>query len=416
MIKNYSKFILFLFGIYFLSPYGFGISYFGLQSFDLPKLIPLIIFIIVIFRYGVKKIDIVTLLMFVFIFFHFLSIFYSQSFNNSLYEFSSHAILYYPSYFAVLLALKSESYLKYFLKFVNFVVLAYIFFSIIEFMYQFNFFDLIRNNYIDKETRFNNSLGLIRLGKKASMGPFASTLPFAYTLVALYFLRDLYIPFTKNIKFKVLLLQIFGAIAIFLTLSRAAIFVLIFILFIKIMYKRNLVKSFFSLFLIFSFSTLLFNQIDSTMFKKYVDTYIIGINEHKTSGNDLRLNNNIIDFHYAMESPFLGHGAGMLYSSKVGKYSNVKSGDSSILMTIFSDRGFLSLFVFLIIIFITFKRAYFLSKIKSNIFNYPSLLYSFSALFICLNSSQRQEVYFLFFLLIGLINRIYINRIYSFKN
>jgi hypothetical protein len=411
MIKNYSKFVLFLFGVFLLSPYGFGISGFGFQSFDLPKLIPFIILIIVIFRYGFKEIDTVTLLMLIFIFFHFFSILYSNSFTTSFYEFSSNTILYYPGYFAVLFALRSDIYLKYFLKIVNFVFLAYIFFSITEFLFQFNIFDLIRNNYTGKETRFNNSLGLIRLGRKASMGPFASTLPFAYTMVTLYFLKDLYVPFTKNIKFKVLLLQIFGAIAVFLTLSRAAIFILIFVLFIKIMFKRNLFKSFFTLFIIFSFSALLFSKIDNTMLNNYVDTYIIGINDNKNSGKTLRLNNNIIDFNYSMESPFLGHGAGMLYSNKIGKDSLLKTSDSSFLITILADRGFLSLFLFLMILFITLRRAYFLFKIKSNVFNYSSLLYSFSAIILCLNSSQRQEVYFLLFLLIGLINKLYINKI-----
>jgi hypothetical protein len=408
MIKNYSKFVLFLFGVFLLSPYGFGISSFGLQSFDLPKLIPSIILIIVIFRYGFKKIDIVTLLMFIFVFFHFFSIFYSNSFITSLYEFSYNTILYYPAYFAVLFALRSDIYLKYFLKIVNFVFLAYIFFSITEFIFQFNFFDLIRNNYIGQETRFNNSLGIIRLGRKASMGPFPSTLPFAYTLITLYFLKDLYVPFTKNIKFKVLLLQIFGAIAVLFTLSRAAILILIFVLFIKIIYKRNIFKSFFTLFVIFSFSALFFSKIDNNMFSKYMDTYVTGINEHETQGNSSRLNNNIIDFNFAMESPFLGHGAGMLYFNKIGWNASLESSDSSFLISILADRGLISLLLLLMIIFITFKRAYFLSKIKSNIFNYTSFLYSFSAMFLCLNSSQRQEVYFLFFLLLGLINKVYI--------
>ncbi len=151
------------------------------------------------------------------------------------------------------------------------------------------------------------------------------------------------------------------------------------------------------------------HQIKETRFENYIDNYVINIFSDQSNGSDLRINNNQIDFNFALESPILGHGAGMLYYSKTSQGgSKLQSSDSSYLISIFADRGLLSLMVFLFIIMITLKRCLFMVKNYRNSFNYKSLLYAFITLLVCINSSQRQEVFFLFFLLIGLINRIYI--------
>ena len=70
------------------------------------------------------------------------------------------------------------------------------------------------------------------------MGPFASTLPFSYTLVCLFFLSKLIISKTTY-RIKNNLIDILGLFAIFLTLSRAAIFVSIFLYFAYNFFKRK---------------------------------------------------------------------------------------------------------------------------------------------------------------------------------
>ena len=288
---------------------------------------------------------------------------------------------------------------------INIVFIFYVCFSILEFVLQINFFDFFRNTYTD-DSRFNNNLGFARLGFKAVMGPFASTLPFAYAFVTLFFLKDLFKPKKLNKKFVDSLITLLGVIAIFFTLSRAAIFILFFLMIFK-----NLLKTKFrtKLWFVFSFITIsifVWNQIEDSPFETYIETYVFGIAD-SSAGTDLRLNNNIIDLNFALERPILGHGAGMLYFNKIDGL-DLGSSDSSYLLTIFADRGFLSISILFIIILITFKRYYFLSKIKSEDFDYRSLFLGFIALFLCLNSSQRAEVFFLFFFILGMINKIYL--------
>lgn len=409
MIKNYRKLIIVLLGLYFISPHGFGISFLGLQSLDLPKLIPFILSIIIIFKFNFKKVDTSTFLFLIFIILHFLSIIYSNSFKRSIYEFISHLVLYYPGYLFSYLILKSEKSIKDLLKIINVVVIAYVFFSITEFLFQFNFFDLIRNNYIAEKSRFNNNLGMIRLGFKASMGPFGSTLALAYTFITLFFLKDLYVPKFVKSKIRRVIIDILSVLGIFFTLSRAAIFTVLFLLIFKNLFQNKIKKSVTFLVFISIISLFALQQIKETNFENYLNNYVLNIFEADSNGSQSRVSNNLVDFNFALKRPFTGHGAGMLYYSKTTAGGSVlESSDSSYLISILADRGFISLTIFLILIIITFRRAYFLTKYKNDDFNYNSLIYSFTALFLCINSSQRGELFFLFFLLIGLINKIYI--------
>tara|TARA_B100001059_G_C17829753_1_gene583814 strand:+ start:105 stop:1373 length:1269 start_codon:yes stop_codon:yes gene_type:complete len=410
MKNSFTNSISSLLFVFFIAPYGFGISNFlFLNSLDLPKVVPVIIFVIVISKFNFRKIDLSILFFYILFILHFCSVFYSQNINKGLVDFLSNALLFYPGFFIPFLIIKSEYSLKRLIRMINFVVLFYISFSIIEFVFQVNFFDFIRNSYEEGENRFNNQLGFIRLGMKSSMGPFASTLPFAYTFVTLFFLKDLYVPDFLRKNYMISLVTVFAVIAIFFTLTRAAIFSLIFLLIYK-----NLINSKFRTklsFIIIStiFIIILSSQIKETVFEKYISNYIVNIFDDQSVGVDSRTNNNLIDFNYALKSPFLGHGAGQLYLAKSND-GGLGSSDSSYLVTILADRGFLSLTVFAILFFITARRCYFLSKIKSKIFNFSSLGLSLFVLFLCINSSQRLEPLFLFYFLIGLINCIYLTR------
>jgi hypothetical protein len=174
---------------------------------------------------------------------------------------------------------------------------------------------------------------------------------------------------------------------------------------------KNLLKTKFrtKLWFVFSFITIsifVWNQIQDTPFETYIETYIFGITEG-SAGTDLRLSNNSIDLNFALEKPLLGHGAGMLRFNKIDG-RELLSSDSSYLLTILADRGIVSVLIFLLLILVTLKRYYFISKLKSLDFNYRSLLFSFIAIFLCINSSQRSEVFFLLFFILGMINKIYI--------
>lgn len=406
MITNLKNKILWLLLIFFISPFGFGLTFIpGLQSLDLPKIIPFLFFIIIIFNFNFRKIDKTIYLFLILIFLHLFSIFYSPQTGKSLVDFFSNLFIYYSGFILPFYILDSENSLKKLMSFINVVVLLYIFFSISEFVLQVNFFDAIRNSYSNENARFNNQLGLMRIGFKSSMGPFASTLPFAYTFLTLFFLRKLYIPKKLNNKLIKTLIIIFGALGIIFTFSRAAIFILFFLILIEYLFLSKFsTKFFFSLFLLFSI-IFIGNKIKNSPFEKYIDTYILGIAENK-QGTDLRLDNNVTDFNFALESPIIGHGAGMLYQNK--SKGNLTSSDSSFLLNVFADRGLVSLFVFLAIFIITIKRGYKLYRINSNTFEYKSLLFALISIFLCLNSSNRLEVLFLFYFLLGLINKVYI--------
>ena len=97
----------------------------------------------------------------------------------------------------------------------------------------------------------------------------------------------------------------------------------------------------------------------------------------------------------------------MLYDAKVGEVL-IESTDSSYLLTIFTDRGIISLIIFFSILYITLTRAHYLSSNKFKYFKFKSLSYALIALFLCLNSSQRFEALFLFFFIIGMINKLYL--------
>jgi len=408
MITNLKHKLNLLILIFFLGPAGFGLSFIpGLLTFDLPKIIPFVISIVLIIKFNFKKLDNISFLFLIFISLHFLSVFYASNIKISSVNFISHLLLFYPGFFLSYFIINSEKDIKHFIRTINISIVLLIFFSLFEFIFQINLFDYVRNSYLSNESRFSNRLGLVRLGRKSSMGPFASTLPFAYTLTCLFFLKDLYKPSYLNKKFKVLIFQVLGVYAIIFTLSRAAIFVLLFFIIIKNIFKKDLIKVA-GFIIIFSSSLFFINtQINDSPFEKYIEKYIYNIVSDETAGTDLRVNNNMIDLKFAQESPLLGHGAGMLYHNKIDGYK-LESSDSSFLITIFAERGIFSLAIFLIILLITLKRCLILKKISSKTFNYGALIFSYLSLILCLTSSQRQEVYFLFFLLLGLINKLYI--------
>ena len=406
MFTNLNNKILWLILVFFIAPYGFGLTSFpGLQSLDLPKIISFVFFIIIILKFDFRKIDISILFFLLLVLLHFFSIFYSFQLGSSLFEFFSNFLLIYPGFLIPFLIIKSKSSLKKLMIVINIVFISYVCFSILEFVLQINFFDFFRNTYTDS-SRFYNNLGFVRLGFKAAMGPFGSTLPFAYTLLALFFLRDLYVPKKLNNKYLKNITTVFGVFAIFFTLSRAAIFILLFFIIYKNFFNSKFRTKLLFAFSLITISIFVWNQIKNSPFETYIETYIFDIKD-SSAGTDLRLNNNIIDLNFALERPILGHGAGMLRYNKIDGIE-LGSSDSSFLLTIFADRGFLSISILLIIILITFKRYYFLFKIKSEDFDYRSLFLGFIALFLCLNSSQRTEVMFLFFFILGMINKIYL--------
>ena len=156
--------------------------------------------------------------------------------------------------------------------------------------------------------------------------------------------------------------------------------------------------------------SVILKQINQSIFEDYIENYIVNIFSG-SSGIDYRANSNKIDFNYALESPIIGHGSGQLYQAKTSK-KLLKSTDSSYLLTVFADRGFISLLIFIIILFYTSIRALKLMNVQSEL-NLKSLIFAFIGLFLCLNSSQRFEVLFLFCFLMGLINKLYI---IHFKN
>ena len=406
MLTNLNNKIIWFLLVFFIAPFGVGLGFItGFQSVDLPKIIPFVFFIIIILKFDFKKIDLSVLFFLILVLLHFISVFYSFQINNSFVDFFSHLLLFYPGFLIPFLIIKSEKSLKKLMTIINIVVLIYIVLSITEFIFQVNFFDSFRNTY-SEVSKFNNQLGFARLGFKAAMGPYASTLPFAYAFVTLFFLKDLFKPKKLNKKFINSLITVLGVIAICFTLSRAAIFILFFFMILK-----NLLKTKFrtKLWFVFSFITIsifVWNQIEDSPFETYIEKYIFGIAE-SSAGTNLRLNNNSIDFNFALEKPLLGHGAGMLRFNKIDG-RELLSSDSSYLLTVMADRGIVSLLFFLLLISITLKRYYFISKLKSIDFNYRSLLFSFGAIFLCINSSQRSEIFFLFFFLLGIINKIYI--------
>ena len=409
MVKNLEKKILWLIVIFFISPYGFGFTFIpGLQSLDLPKIIPLLFFIIVTIKFDFKKVDKSILILLALITLHFFSIFYSSNIQVSIVDFTSNLILFYPGFFIPFILIRSKESLKKLMIFINGVVIFYIIISITEFIFQVNIYDFVRNSYTE-DSRFNNLLGTIRLGLKASMGPFASTLPFAYTFITLFFLKDLYTPPKINKKYLRFLFTLLAIIGLFFTLSRAAIIILLILISIKYLYNsafKTKILFFFSTFILI---LILLDNIKDTVFENYIKNYIVNIFDTTINEDsvDSRLGNNTIDLSFALESPILGHGAGTLYYNKVGG-RQLNSSDSSYLLTILSDRGFVSLFLLLVLIFISYNRYLSLRKINSEEFNYKSLFFSFLAIFLCINSSQRLEVLFLFFFILGLINSIYL--------
>jgi hypothetical protein len=408
MTKDITYKISFIMLIYLLAPYGFGIAGVGfLKTIDGPKIFPLLACLIIGYKFNFNKIDRVTLFFLLFAFLHFLSIFYSPNFESSLKEGFGAIFLFYPGYFLGYLSIKNEESIVNLIVKLRWVFVLLCIFSIIEFIFQFNFYNLFRNVYDNQINRFNQNLGLIRLGLKASMGPFASTLPFAYLLVSLFFLKDILV---KKSKIKSGLLDIIGLLAIMFTLCRAALVTVVFLLIIKyILVSKfsNKVRGIF--FIVFSLAVITL-QVQKTEYASYIDNYILNIfdDSSKTSVS-LRQDNNRTDFNFAMNSPIIGHGAGQLYQAKTGNSRDrLDSSDSSYLLTILSDRGLISVILFLAVLFIVIKQLYSLEqKLVGNKFNVRSLIYSILALFLCLNASQRVEVLFFLFFIIGFSNKLY---------
>ena len=244
------------------------------------------------------------------------------------------------------------------------------------------------------------------MGYKAAMGPYASTLPFAYTFLALLFLADFRNGTYKRRPWFPQVLFFLASIGILLTLSRAAIFVLLILYVIRVLFSKH---KWFIIPLIYlvvaSFSSLV-RLVPDRNVRNYTEQYILNIdNDGKGSGTSSRLSNNVIDFHYGLRKPLLGHGSGVLLSKK--QSGVLTSADSSYLLTIFADRGLLSVLIFSALILITFKKSMSMRKIIAFNYRYSSLNYSLLALLLCLNSSQRVEALFLLFFILGAISKLY---------
>ena len=409
MSSFHHKFVLFLIGLFFIAPAGFGIpSVLGLLSLDLPKVIPFVLLVVIILKRKFKLMDKMTVLFLIMVVLHFMSIFYAENIKSGIVNFLSHILIFYPGFFIPYLIVNSEKNIQELLKMLNiaFVLLALI--ALTEFLFQVNVFDSVRNSYIDQDTRFNNNLGFIRLGFKASMGPFASTLPFAYTLACLYFLKDLHIP--RFLARKKYVLEVVGFMAICVTLSRAAILLSLFILVYKNLFQKK-IKNILGFLVVISCAFFYFQkQGIGRDYESYLNNYVFSVfsgDKNDAQGSESRLSNNLIDWNFALERPIMGHGSGMLRYNKIDGVK-LQSQDSSYFLNVLADRGFVTLIIFMAILLTTLVRAYKLSRIKSQIFDYRSLSLALVIIIGCLSSSQRQEVLFLFFLVLGLINQIYL--------
>lgn len=421
MLINRSKLFNRLLFLLLIAPFGVGIQLnVGFKTLDMPKIFTFLVLGLMIYSAKTYRIKDVTRLFIVFVFLHFLSAFYSYNVVNNLVLQIGFTILYYSGYFVMDMVIKNEQMLN---RVINVFKMAFVVLStyaVIEFLLGFNPIDVYRSAYHGSETsRFNTELGVLR-GFKSSIGNYASSLPFAYLLASLFFLYIVpsYSSRIKNKRYTIFTFLV-GIPALFATQSRAMYIFFILVLFMNFFLKRRV--SFakkFGLIVFFPIAIMtVYSSISDNNLGKYIDTYVLNIMETKVGdeGVNGRLENNIIDFNFAMKSPIIGQGSGTLSDSKrsLGEVS-LKSEDSSFLLTIFADRGIVSLLLIIGIVAMILHRLYKLGKVNWRLSKHSeAIFYSLLVFSLCLNSSQREESLFIYFAFMGIGVRI--NEIYRFN-
>ena len=393
--------------LYLIAPYGIGVSFIpGIDSFDLVKFSVFSLLLISVYKYHYIRLDTICKSLILFSGLYVISFTYSENYSRSLTDIIWFALTAIPGFFITYVLIRGNE--KNIISLFSLIDIAFLVLSalaVIEFLLQYNFFDQFR--IYTSESRFNNELGTIRTGYKASMGNHASTLPFAYTLTSLFFLRLFFI--SNKSKIYIMLSSILGVLAIICTFSRAAIITLIIVsIFYVLVNKRNgFLSLIFVVAMMIGVVNILPKFIDSNVIGDYFEKYINPFSAiEKTSANS-RIDNNIIDLKFGLEKPIFGRGAGALYYNKTTADFTLDSSDSSYFITTFVDRGLMSLCILLYVTIITFRNGLRLNKVSKSNHNYLALTSSFCAIFICINGSQRIEVLFIYFLLVGLINQFY---------
>tara|TARA_B100000963_G_scaffold233962_1_gene204394 strand:- start:4596 stop:5861 length:1266 start_codon:yes stop_codon:yes gene_type:complete len=393
--------------LYLIAPYGVGVSFIpGVDSFDLVKFSVLSLILISVYNYRYIRLDTICKSLLLFSGLYVISFIYSENYLRSSTDIIWFILTAIPGFFITYVLIRgNEKNIISLFKLIDIAFLGLSTFALLEFLLQYNFFDQYR--IYTSDSRFNNQLGTIRTGYKASMGNHASTLPFAYTLTSLFFLR-LFLISNKN-KTYLMLSSAVGVLAIICTFSRAAILTLIIVsVFYLLLEKKNKI-------LVLCFSVLMIaivtmsvpKFIDSNVIENYIEKYINPLSALEKTSADSRLNNNITDLKFGLEKPIFGRGAGALYHNKTTADFTLDSSDSSYYITTFVDRGLMSLSVLLYVTIITFRNGFRLIRNSKSNHNYLALICSFFAVFICINGSQRIELLFIFFLLVGLINQFY---------
>ncbi|MDB4127660.1 hypothetical protein N9594_00760, partial [bacterium] len=208
---------------------------------------------------------------------HGISVFYSNAGDKGTVEFLASVLIYYTGYVVALGLNTSAKGLRHLLKYVNYAFIILATLALVEFSTQINILDSMRNCYQATENQFNANLGMVRLGRKAAMGPFSSTLPFAYTLVSLFFLCSLHRPklLFKERSFPLgRIIWFLGILSTFLPLSRAAIFVLMLVGGIRIFLLKKLSKILLAFVLVAIVLGFSLSKSQNTAFGEYLERYV----------------------------------------------------------------------------------------------------------------------------------------------
>ncbi len=412
MSVNRLKLFYFLLLLLLIAPFGVGIPInFGFKVLDLPKIFTFLLVLIFLYRLRGYVLTKTSLLFGLFIFLHFFSTFYSFNFIGSLINLIGFTLLYYSGYFIMDYFIRNEMILN---KVINILKIGFIIlasYSVLEFVLGYNPLNNYRTAYLLSNGTSYLNIGLGRIFR-ASTANYASNLPFAYLLSSLFFLYI--VPSFKTPlknKWYTRFSYIIGVPALFFAQSRAAYIaftltlLLSFILRSSISFlKRGVLLISFPIIII-----LLYGWIGGNI-KTYIKVYLLKIEVQKRGDSGLggRYENNVIDFHYAMQSPVLGHGSGALHHAKSGRFHVLDSSDSSYLLTILADRGIISLILFLFILGQLLYRLYSTGKKRWKLAHYSeAVFYAILVFSLCLNSSQRYESLFFYFALFGIGNRIF---------
>ena len=321
-----------------LTPYGMGVQGIGLfKSLDIPK-IGMLLALVAVIRFNAIKVNSWYKFGFnLLVVYHLVSAIFFMN-TISLRDFIFVMMFGYVGGYLGTLSIKTVVLANAFYRILQISVAL----AILEFLFQYNFLDDLRNLYkMSDEARFNADLGRIRLGMKASMGQYASTLPFAYNTFLLYvFLR-----LEKTIDLPILW-RLLTFIAIAFTLSRAVI--ILFVFFEVIIAVRSIKR----MLVIFIISFGISGVIDKTnVVSNYVTSYILNIAEDNgDDGLAARLDNNTGDLAVLDGVSILsGLGPGYLESIKSGSNVKMDTSDSGILVYTLIDRGLLSVCLLLLL-------------------------------------------------------------------